>query len=85
MRGTTFLRDGSDCARRIALLTDTLGLELTLLCWPVGFRCGLVEKYSDLAETGASVLRVPFIVGDAGINFENSRYRTGGSVVPAWG
>ena len=27
---------------------------------------------------------VPFIVGDAGINFENLRHRTGGSVVPAW-
>jgi len=30
------------------------------------------------------VPRVPFIVGNNGINFENLRYHTGGSVVPAW-
>ena len=33
---------------RIALLTDTLGLELMLLCWLVGLCCGLVDKHSDL-------------------------------------
>ena len=55
---------------RIAL-TNTLGLELELLCWLVGLRCGLVDKHSNLAETDASVPRVPFIVGDAGTNFEN--------------
>ena len=64
-------RGGARAARKIALLTDTLGLELTLLCWPVGLRCGLVDKHSDSAETDASVPRVPFIVGDAGTNFEN--------------
>ena len=40
-----------------------------------------MDKHSDSAETDASVPRVPFIVGDAGINFENLLYRTGGSVV----
>ena len=69
--------------KRIALLTDTLGLELTLLYWLLGLRCGLVDKHSNSTETGVSVPRVPFIVGDAGINFENLPYRAGGLVVPA--
>ena len=83
-------RGGARAARKIALLTDTLGLELTLLCWPVGLRCGLVDKHSNLdkhsdsAEIDASVPRVPFIVGNTGINFENLQYCTGSSVVPAW-
>ena len=45
--------------------------DVALLAGRVGLRCGLVDKHSDSAETGASVLRVSFIVGDAGINFEN--------------
>ena len=40
---------------RIAVLTDTLRLDLTLFCWPVGLCCGLVDKHSDSAETDASV------------------------------
>ena len=64
--------------KRITLLTDTLGLELKLLCWPVGLRCGLVDKHSDSAEADARMPRVSFIVGDARINFENLRYRTCG-------
>ena len=53
-------------------MADTIGLELTLICWPVGLYSGLVDNHSNLAETDASVSRVPFIVGNApGINFEN--------------
>ena len=74
--GTVLLREGSDCTRavrEIVLLTDALGLEMMLLCWSVGLGCGLVDKHSDSAETGANVPRVPFSVGNAGINFENLR------------
>ena len=71
----------------MVLLTDALGLVLTLFCWPVGLDCGLVDEHGDSADTGASVRcapRVPFIVGDAGIKFENFvPYCTGGLVMPA--
>ena len=60
-------------SKRITLLINTLGLdlELMLLCWMIGLGYGLVDKRSNLVETGASMPRVPFIVGNAGINFEN--------------
>ena len=49
----------------------SLVLEPTLLCWLAGLCCGLVDKHSDSAETGMSVPRVPLVVGNAVINFEN--------------